>query len=182
MRGVGIEGMDYRRPFEDQADPGVATAVNPPLVTLGQAKPPLQIEIVPDRLVVLLPDEQAVQEAEHHRGHAVTDRVLGRLEAIDQRLELLLALGDVLRPGLERRGHLRDHRDVPSDDLLLPPDFPQAARHASGQAAELLLRSPPLFSSKLRSIDALISVSAAAIRRPGGSSGPPLSSLRTPRT
>src|ERR1700754_1791543 len=70
MRGVGIEGMDYRRPFENQADPGVAMTVNPPLVTLGQAKPPLQVEMIPDRLVVLLPDEQTVQKAEHHRGHA----------------------------------------------------------------------------------------------------------------
>jgi hypothetical protein len=173
MRGVGIEGMDERRPFENQADPGVAMTVDPPLVTLGQAKPPLQFEIIPDRLVLLLSHEQAVQEAEHHRGHAVTDRVLGRLEAIDQCLELLLALGDVLRPGFERRGHLRDQRDVLSDDLLLLLDFLQAAVDAPGQAAELLLREPPFFSSRLRSIDALTSLSAAAIRRPGGSRGPP---------
>src|SRR5512143_139375 len=148
-------------------------AVDPSLVALGQAEPPLQIEIIPDRFVVLLPDEEAVQEAEHHRGHAVTDRVLGRLEAIDQRLELLLPLGDVLRPGLQRRGHLRDHCDVLSDDLLPLLDLIQTARDASGPSAELLLREPPFFSSKFRSIDALTSFSAAAIRRPGGSGGPP---------
>src|SRR5688572_23491895 len=140
--------------------------VDPPLVALGQAKPPLPIEIIPDRFRVLLPDEQAVQEAEHHRGHAVPNRIRGRLEAIDQRLELLLPLGDVLRPGLERRGHLRDHRDVLSDDLLLLLDVVQAALDASGPAAELLLGAPPFVSSKFRWSDALTSVSAAAIRRP----------------
>src|SRR3954452_750930 len=173
MRGVGIEGMDERRPFENQADPGVAMTVNPPLVTLGQAEPPLQIEIVPDRFILLLPDEQAVQEAEHHRGHAVTDRVLGRLEALDQRLELPLALGDVLHPGFERRGHLRDHRDVLSDDLLLPLDLVQAALDASGQAVELLLRESPFGASRSRWSDAWTSFSASAIRNPGGCSGPP---------
>src|SRR5262249_7367856 len=107
------------------------------------------------------------------RGHAVTDRVLGRLEAIDQRLEPLLALGDVLRPGFERRCHLRDHRDVLPDGLLLLLDFIQAVPDASGQSAEVLLRAPPFFSSKFRSIDAMTSSSATAIRRPGGSRGPP---------
>ena len=46
MGGVGIEGMNQGRTFENQADPGVAMTVNPPLVTLGQPKPPLQIEII----------------------------------------------------------------------------------------------------------------------------------------
>jgi hypothetical protein len=56
---------------------------------------------------------------------------------------------------------------------LLLLDFIQAALDTSGQSAELLLREPPFFSSKFRSIDALTSFSAAAIRRLGGSSGPP---------
>ena len=165
--------MHQRRPFLNDPNPRVAVTVDPPLVTLGQAEPPLQIEIVPDRFILLLADEQPGQEAEHHRRHPVADRILGRLEAIDQRLELLLPLGDVLRSGFERRGHLRDYRDVRSDDFLLLLDFLQAAVDASGQAAELLLREPPFFSSRLRSIDALTSFSAAAIRRPGGSRGPP---------
>jgi hypothetical protein len=105
--------------------------VDPPLVTLGQAKPALQIEIILDRLILLLTDEEAGQEAEHHRGHAVADRILGRFEAIDQRLELLLPLRDVLGPGLQCRGHLRDHGHVSSDHLLLLLDFVQARLDAS---------------------------------------------------
>jgi len=56
---------------------------------------------------------------------------------------------------------------------LLLPDFLQAAVAASGQAPELLLREPPFFAPRFRAIDAPTSFSAAAIRRPGGSRGPP---------
>ena len=66
-----------------------------------------------------------------HRRHPVADRILGRLELIDQGLELLLSLRDVLGPGLERRGHLRDHGHVVSDHLLLLFDFVQARLDAS---------------------------------------------------
>src|SRR3982751_2532965 len=165
--------MHQRRSVQDQPNPRVAMTVDPPLVTLRQAEPPLQIEIVPDRFILLLADEEAGQEAEHHRRHAVADRILGRLEAIDQRLELLLALGDVLRPGLQRRGHLRDHAHVLSDHLLLLLDLVQAALDASGQAAELLLRESPFCASRSRWSDAWTSFNASAIRNPGGCSGPP---------
>ena len=89
MRRVRVQGRHQRRARPDQADPRVAMTVDPTLVALRQAKPTLQIEIIPDRFVLLLADEQAGQEAEHHRRHAVADRILGRLELIDQRLELL---------------------------------------------------------------------------------------------
>src|SRR4051794_7675320 len=173
MRRVRVQRGHQRRARLNQPDPRVATAADPPLVALRQPEPALQLEVILDRFVVLLPDEEPGKEAEHHRRHPVADRILGRLEAIDQRLELLLPLGDVLRPGLEGRGHLRNHRDVLADDTLLLLDLVQAALDASGQAAELLLREPPFFSSKFRWSDAWTSVSASAIRNPGGCSGPP---------
>lgn len=157
MRRVGVQGMHQRRAVQNQANPGVAMTVNPPLVTLGQAKPSLQFEVIPDRLISLLADEESTKEAEHHRGHTMADRILGCLELIDQRLELLLPLRDILRPGLERRGHRRDHLDVFPDRLLLLFDFVQATLDASGQAAELLLREPPFSATKFRWIDSWIS-------------------------
>src|SRR4051812_44466734 len=173
MRRVRVQRGHQRRTRLNQADTRVATTVDPTLVALRQAKPTLQIEVIPDRFLFLLADEQPVKEAEHHRRHAVPDRILGRLEAIDQRLELLLAPRDLLRPRLQRRRHLRDHRDVSSDYVSLLLDFVQASLDAPGQAAELLLREPPFFSSKSRWSDAWTSFSASAIRTPGGSSGPP---------
>src|SRR4051812_33749927 len=177
MRRVRVQGRHQRRSVQDQANPRVAMAVDPPLVTLGQAKPPLQIEIVLDRFILLLADEEAGTETEHHRGHAVTDRILGRLEVIDQRLELLLPLRDVLGPGLQRRGHLRDHSDVVSDYCLLRVDFLKARLDAAREPTQLLRRESPFFASKFRWIDSWTSLSASAIRKPGGCSGPPWSSL-----
>src|SRR5947209_17695529 len=165
--------MHQRGSFQDQPNPRVAMSEDPPPVTLRQAKPPLQIEIIPDRFILLLADEQAGEEAEHHRRHAVTDRILGRLEAIDQRLELLLPLRDVLGPGLQRRGYLGDHLDVSSDDLLLLFDFVETSLDASGQAAELLLGVPPFFAFRFRRSDSWTSLRASAIFKPGGCSGPP---------
>jgi hypothetical protein len=49
MRRVGVQGMHQRRSVQNQAYPRVAMTVNPPLVTLGQAKPALQLEMIPDR-------------------------------------------------------------------------------------------------------------------------------------
>ena len=165
--------MHQRRPVQNQANPRVAMTVNSPRVALRQAEPALQIAIIPDRFILLLADEEAGQEAEHHRGHAVADRILGRLEVIDQRLELRLPLRDLLGPGFEGRGHLRDHRDVVSDDLLLVFDFVQAPLDAFGQTAEWLLREPPCCASKFRGSDSWTSWRASAIRTPGGCSGPP---------
>jgi hypothetical protein len=160
--------MHQRRSFQDQPNPRVAMAVDPPFVTLRQPEPSLQIEVIHDLFEPILAHEEPVKKAEHHRGHVVTNRILGRLEAINQRLELLLPLGDVLGPGFEGRGHLRDHLDVFADHLLLFLDFVEAPLDASGQAIELLLREPPFFASRFRWIDSRTSERASAMRRPGG--------------
>ena len=131
MRSVSVEGMYQRRSLENEPNPCVAMSVNPPLVALGQAKPPLEIEIVLDCFIRLVANEQAGHEAKHHCGHAVADRIVGGLELIDQGLELLLSLHDVFGPGLHRRGHLRDHVHVFSDHLLLLFDFVQTRLDAS---------------------------------------------------
>jgi hypothetical protein len=51
MRPVGIQRVHQRRTFLNDPHPGVAMAMNPPLMALGQAKPPLQIEIVLDPFI-----------------------------------------------------------------------------------------------------------------------------------
>ncbi len=57
MGRVGIQGMHQRRSLLNDPNPRVAVPVNPPLMTLGQAKPTLQIKIVPDRLELPLSHE-----------------------------------------------------------------------------------------------------------------------------
>jgi hypothetical protein len=104
------------------------------------------------------------------------------LEPVDQLLKLLLTVRATPPAGFEGRGDLLDVLDVPSDRCLFIPDLVEAAVDTAGQAAELLFREPPFFSSKFRWIDARTSSNASAMRQPGGWSGPPWSSLRMPRT
>ena len=66
-----------------------------------------------------------------------------------------------------------DFLDLFSEHLLLRFDRVQAPVDAAGQAVELLLWEPPFFSSKFRWIESRTSPKASAIRKPGGSSGPP---------
>jgi len=81
------------------------------------------------------------------------NRILARLEAIDQRLELLFPLRDVLGPRLQRRGHLRDHAHGLSDHLVLFFNLVEARLDASREPAELFRRESPLCASRFRWID-----------------------------
>lgn len=173
MRHVRIQRVDQRGPFLNDPNPRVAVTVDPPLVALGQAEPPLQVEIVLDLLELSFTHEQPGEETDHHPGHWRTDRILGALEPIDQRLELPLAVRAAPSSRIEGRGNLLDVLDVASDRLLFGPDVVEAAVDATGQAVQLLFGEPPFFSSKFRWIDSRTSSKAAAIRNPGGSSGPP---------
>ena len=163
-----IQRVHQRRPFLNDPNPRVAVAMDPSLMALGPAEPPLQIEIVFDPIHRDPSHEQPGEEAEHHSGHLLMDRLLRALEAIDQLLELLLTSRAIPRFGFAGRRDLRDRLDMPADRLLLGSDLVPAAVDAVGQAAQLLPCEPPFFSSKLRRIESRTSSKASAIRKPGG--------------
>ena len=177
-----IQRVHYRRPFLNDPNPRVAMTMDASLMALGPAEPPLQIEIVFDPIERGSADEQPGEEADHHSGHVLVNPVPGAFEAIDQPLEFLLASRPLPLFGIEGRGDLLNLLDVLSDRRLLGSDLAQAAVDAIGQPVQLLLSEPPFFSSKLRWIESRTSSKASAIRKPGGWSGPPWSSLRMPRT
>ena len=112
--------------------------VDPPLMTLGQPKPSFKIEIVLDLFKLALADEKAGEEANHHPDHVLANRILSRLEFINQLFELLLAIRANFPSRFEGRSDLLDVLDVFSDFLLLGLDFFQTAVDAASQAAELL--------------------------------------------
>ena len=139
MRRVGVESRHQRGSFENDANPRVAMTVDPPLVTLGQAKPALQIEVVPDLFKLALAHEKTGEKARHHLDHLTVNRILRTLEAIDQsfkRLPPILA-GPLSR--FESRGDFLDVLDVFSDRRLFVSNFVEAPVNAVGQSAELLL-------------------------------------------
>lgn len=151
----------------------MAMTVNSPLVAFGQAEPPLEIKIVLDLFELSLTHKKAGQEADHQRGHVLANRILIPLESVDQPLELRPAILATSASRVEGRGHLVDVLDVLADWLLLGLDMLQSPVDAAGQSAQLLLCETPFFASKFRWIDSRTSSKAAAIRRPGGWSGPP---------
>src|SRR5580658_5679178 len=138
-------------------------AVDSSLVTLGQTKPTLQIEVVLDFFELAGGDEKAREEAEHDFRHVLVNRIFRALETLGQFLELLLAFRTFHRARFEGRGYFRDVLDVFADRLLLGPDFVQSSVDAAGQTAELLFCGPPFFSSKFRWSESRTSTKASAI-------------------
>ena len=179
---VGVQRVHQRRPFLDDPHPRMAMAVDPTLMPLGQAGPTLQIEIVVDLIEAVTASKEAGAEAPHQPRHLPVDRIAVAVKASEDRLEVGLTPGRGLRCRVQGRGHLPDGLDVAPDGLLLGFDQVQALVDAGGQPAQLLLCGPPFFASRFRRTDCRTSPNASAIRSPGGSSGPPWSSLRIPRT
>ena len=179
---VRVQHQDQRGPFLHDPDPRVAMAVNPPLVALRQAKPPLEVEIVEDLSDVVTTSEQTATERHHQPHHVVMNRIGSLRESSAQLLKPRLTLRAIPRPRIQRRGHLPDLLHIPANRLLLALDQGQTTVDTTGQTVQLLLGEPPFFASKLRWIDSRTCPNPSAIRTPGGWRGPPWSSLRRPRT
>ena len=78
-----VQSVHQRWSLQNDANPRVAMTVDSPLMTLGQSKPPFEIEIVVDFFELALADEKAGQKADHHLGHLAANRILCALESID---------------------------------------------------------------------------------------------------
>jgi hypothetical protein len=182
MGQMGVQCMHQRRTLLDDPHPRVAMAVDPTLMTLGQAKPTLQIKVVLDLIHGVTAGEQPGLEPTHHPGHVLMDRIVVSLEAREDLIEVGLTRARGAAGGGQGRGDLGDGLDVALDRLAIRLHQLQADVDPDRQSAQLRLREPPFFAAKFRSIDSRTSSNASAIRIPGGWSGPPWSSLRMPRT
>lgn len=173
MSMVGVQRVDLRRPFLDDPHSRVTVAVDPPLVPLGQTEPTLQIEVVQDVIQVVPAEEQARTETVHQTGHVFMNRNAVAVQTCEDRIKVGLTRGGVTPGRIQGRSDLHDRRDGTPDRFLLGLHQRQPGVDAGGQPPQLGLREPPFFASKFRWIDSWTSWRAAAIRSPGGSSGPP---------
>ena len=81
-------------------------------MTLGQAEPALQIEIVVDLVEGVIASKEAGAEALHQPGHLFVDRIAVAAKAGEDRVEVGLTLADFFAadpgsrppPGSSRRG------------------------------------------------------------------------------
>ena len=101
----------------DQPHTGMAVPVNAALVSLGQAEPAFQAQIVLRQLGVAA-DKRTGPEADHHFGHLLVDRVCLRCESVLQFVELLLPPNRGTAFGSQRVGDGLDFGDVPAHGFL----------------------------------------------------------------
>lgn len=182
MSPVGVQRQEQGRTLLHDADARVAMAVDPAFMTLGPAEPTLQFQVVLRQFRPITADEETFQEARHHRGEVLPNRITVGLEAIPERLEHGATLQTTAVRRAECRLHCGDiHHLLPDDGLDLRHQL-KTTIDTTGQAAQQRLGPPPLRASRLRCSDCRTSPSASAIRTPGGCNGPPWSSLRMPRT
>ena len=88
-----VQRMHHRRPLLDHTNPCVAVAVDPPLVPLGHAEPPLQVQVVLHRREVLSACEKAGAETVHQVGHVPMNRIAVALQTRQDRIKVALACG-----------------------------------------------------------------------------------------
>lgn len=179
---MGIQGQQQGGSFLHDSHPGMTMPVNPTLVTLGLAKPTLQIQVVSRQVRIITADEQPRLEAPHYRRHLPPDRVRLGSQAVPQLGENVVTVVTRAAGRIKRRGNFGDlaHMLLNRDLRLL--DRIQPSIDEPGQANQERFGAPPFFAPRFRLRDSLTSPNASAIRRPGGWSGPPWSSLRMPRT
>jgi len=79
---MGVESVHQRGTLDDDANARVAMTVDAPLMTLGQAKPTLQIEVVLDFCKRVRANEKTGAEAEHDLDHVLVNRLCRPLEAL----------------------------------------------------------------------------------------------------
>src|SRR5262249_20332891 len=152
---------------------GVTTTVNPALVSLGQAKPTLQVEVISRKVAPATTSEEALLETCHHATHLLADRVLRRVQPVPHGIVEPLSFCPTIRCRIQCRVHLSDRLDIGLYFLLCVENQRSSFVNASRQTLQEAFCVPPFLSRTLRCSDCCTSPNASTIRSPGGRKGPP---------
>lgn len=177
-----VQGQQHGCAFLDDAYARMTTPVDTTLVSFGQTKPTLQIQVVSRYVRSAATHEQPRFEARHHTPHLLADRIFGCQQFALQRTVTSFALGPAVGSGIKRPIDPLNLLDVGRYLFLRFHHQAFSFVDAIDQAFEQRLRAPPFLSRTLRRNDRCTSPSASDIRRPGGRNGPPWLSLMMPRT
>lgn len=168
----------------DKSHARVGAAVDSAFMALWAAEEAFEIEVVARECRVVAADEEAIYEREHHFGHLDPNRVIagreGRGECDEQPLAIFARAVFWVESGVDfsQDFHVNcDFIERVADELDAPVYAPREGAKSLFAAPFL----PPVVAVAL-SMDSRSSPSPFAMRKPGGESGPPWSSLRTPRT
>lgn len=146
---MGIKDGDESWSFLNDANSGVAVAVDMSFVAFGNAEESLKIEIVVGQVRLVAADKQAGEKAGHHLSHVLPDWIVAGLKLVPQGFKTYLALWGRASDGIESRVHLGHVSYLLANELLSFFDGGQAVVDAVGQSLELIVSRAPFFSSKL---------------------------------
>lgn len=179
-----VECHDADRAAVDEFHARVGAAVDSAFMALWAAEKAFQLKVVPRECRIVATDEEALLEREHHFGHLAPHLVIAGREDRGECDEQPFAIF--------ARAVIRIESGVDfSQNLHLTCDFIERAAneldtavYTPREGAKSLFAAPflPPSVAVALSMDSRSSPSPFAMRRPGGESGPPWSSLRTPRT
>jgi hypothetical protein len=93
VRQVRIEGQQQGGAFLDDADPGVAVAVNAARVPFGLSKPAFQVEVVLWQVRLFPANKQPRSKAGHDVAKVLPGQVIALLELLLQDLKRCLTVG-----------------------------------------------------------------------------------------
>lgn len=177
-----VQGMHQGRAFLYDPHPRMLVTMNAAFVGLGLAKPTFQIQVVARACSVVNSYEQPRLKAGHDLAHVPSSVVVAGKQLVSQGFKFLMAPRARPARRFQRFLDRLDCRDVSLDRLQFVRDLAQTTVDAFRQTSQLALSAPPFFAWRFRSRDCRTSANASDIRRPGGCSGPPWSSLRIPFT
>jgi len=181
MATVRVERGEEGRTVVHDADTGVSMAVDAALVSLGKPEPPLQVLVVLGKCLVITVNEQPRREALHQSSHVVVERRRPVAKREHEHVEVGPALGRQADAGLERAVDEAQFDDIPSHLVEGRLDRGDPLVDARRELPQFALTRPPFFAPTQRWSESRTSPSASAMRRPGGSRGPPWPSFRIPR-
>lgn len=199
MTEMRVERGEKGRTFVNDPDTGVSVTVDAALVSLGMPEPPLQVQIVGGkgvavvigggvvvtgrrgvtrrvvitRRVVVVAYEQARGEALHHAGHVVVNRRRRAAKPEGDLFEVRHALGGRAGGGIEGAVDEAEVDDIACDLVERGLDRGEPMVDQLRELLQLAVARPPFFDAVQRWSESRTSWSASAIRRPGGSRGPP---------
>jgi hypothetical protein len=173
VRYVRVESQQQRGAFLDESYPGVPVAMQAAFVPFGLAEPAFQVEIVFGEVCLLPPNTQPGGKARHHLAQVGPDRIVARVELRLQNLKLRLTRGACATIGFERRLERPHLVHMGSQSLLDVVHGRQPPCDVACSTGTALVSRPPFCASTCRWSEACTAAKAAAMRHPGGGSGPP---------
>jgi len=151
---MSIEGRQQRRAFPNNSYAGMASSMNPALVSLGLSEPSLQVQVVPGQVRIVPAHKEAGTEVGHRPGHVLGDNVPIACQGLLENLETSVAFLRRSSGRIECARYVSDRLDVRPEFLLRFLNRREAAVKAGSESPQRLLCRPFFPSPKLRSMEA----------------------------